>query len=72
MSYPAIVYHPDFEVRKFADNSTYDLVDRYQLTIIDQDPDSAIRAAVRRMRLITFERWFATEDLNHWIYSLHY
>lgn len=72
MAFPAIEYHPDYEERKFADNGTYDLMDRYLVTIIDQDPDSPIRESVRRLPLIIFNRWFATEGLNHFIYSLHY
>lgn len=72
MKYPAIVYFPDFEDRTHANNDTYNLKDRYQVTIIDRDPDSPIRMAFRRSRLCSFSRSFRTEGLNHFIYSIYY
>lgn len=72
MKYPAIVYTPVDENRKHANNDTYDIVDEYQVTIIDRDPDSPIRMAFRRSRLCSFSRSFPADGLNHFIYSLHY
>lgn len=73
MKYPCIVYESDFEDRKHANNSTYNLRDRWQVTVIDQDPDSDIRKALRNSPLmLSFDRSFRTEGLNHFIYSLYY
>ena len=72
MKYPAILYRPDEEVRKHANNGAYGLVDGWEITIIDKDPDSPIRQALRTLPLCSFERMFRTEGLNHFIYSLYY
>lgn len=72
MQYPAIIYHPDIEARKFAGNSTYDLRDGYLVTIIDQAPDSLVREAFRRLPLCSYNRSFRTDGLNHFIYTLYY
>jgi hypothetical protein len=71
MQYPAIVYEPDFEERNYANNGTYGLHDRWQVTIIDRDPDSEIRQAFRQSPMCAFDRSFRTEGLNHFIYSLY-
>lgn len=72
MAYPAIVYSPDSENRMHANNDTYDIKDRYQVTIIDSNPDSPIRMAFRRSPFCSFSRSFRTDGLNHFIYSLYY
>lgn len=72
MVYPAILYQPDYEYRTHANNATYGLVDRWQVTIMDEDPDSAIRQRLRMLPLCVFDRHFRTSGLNHFIYSLYY
>lgn len=72
LKYPAIIYHPDFEDRKHANNDTYTIQDRWLVTIIDQDPDSDIRKEFRKSPKCNFNRSFRTSGLNHFIYSLYY
>lgn len=72
MRYPCIVYSPSSEKREHANNKAYQINDAYQITIIDQDPDSDIRHRLRVLPLISFNRQFATEGLNHFIYTLYY
>lgn len=73
MQYPAIVYNPNGEQRKFANNGTYGLVDGYDVTIIDRDPDSPVRHAFRMLLPLTdFDRAFRTDGLNHFQYTLYY
>ena len=70
--YPCIIYEPDDESRTHANNGIYSLKDEYQVTIIDRDPDSAIRQAVRMIPMSSFSRFYATEGLNHFIYTLYF
>lgn len=72
MQYPAIVYHPDSENRRHANNDTYHLTDEYQITIIDPDPDSPIRKAFRRAPMVSFVNSFRRDGLNHFVYSMYY
>jgi len=72
MKYPAIVYSRDYADSQFAGNSPYRTTLRYQVTIIDQDPDSPIPGKVARLPMSTFSRYFAEDDLHHDIYSLYY
>lgn len=72
MDYPAIVYTLDFADTKFANNKPYSRTDRYQVTIIDQNPDTELREMVAALPMCTFRRAFATSGLNHYIFDLYF
>lgn len=72
MSYPAIVYNRDFQTVDYADNLPYSRTIRYQITVIDHDPDSLIPDKVAALPLTRYVRHFTTENLNHDIYDLYY
>jgi hypothetical protein len=72
MTYPAIVYNRDFRVAHFADNIPYAQTPRYQITVIDANPDSLIPGKVGELPLTTFNRHYTTAGLNHDIYELYF
>jgi hypothetical protein len=72
IGYPAIVYSLDLTDTKFADNKPYSQTDRYQVTVIDRNPDTDIRRKVAALPMCTFRRSFATSDLNHYIFDLYF
>lgn len=72
MEYPAIVYQRDAGDTKFAGNRPYSYVTRYEVTVIDRDPDSKIPARMAQLPLCTFNRFFAANGLNHDVFSLYF
>jgi hypothetical protein len=72
MVYPAIVYNRNYEYVSFADNIPYDRTLRYQITVIDKDPDSPIPDLVAGLPLTTYVRHYTTESLNHDIYYTYF
>lgn len=72
MSFPCIVYARDRAEAAFADNQTYRSTKRYQVTVIDQDPDSLIPDKVAALPYTTFDRWFAVGNLNHDVYDVYF
>jgi len=72
IEYPCIVYERDYRSTQFAGNLPYRSTKRYQVTIIDQDPDSEIPDKVAALPMSAFQRHFAADNLNHDIYSLYY
>lgn len=72
MLYPCIVYQRDGSDAKFADNSPYHNTKRYQVTVIDRNPDSTIPDAVEELPLCRFDRYFAADGLNHHIFILFF
>lgn len=72
MVYPCIVYQRDYADTKFADNGVYSHVKRYQITVIDRNPDSDIPGKVAALPSCLFSRFFAADQLNHDIYNLYF
>jgi hypothetical protein len=72
ISYPAIVYNLADIQTLSADNAVYRQYTAYQITLIDKDPDSEF---IRKMALIPmcrFNRFFTSDNLNHFVYTLYY
>lgn len=72
ISYPCIVYERSNSNTKFADNLPYKRYKRYTVTVIDYDPDTEISDKVEDLPLCTFDRFFVSDNLNHFIYTLYY
>src|SRR5690242_1465634 len=72
MTYPAIVYNRDYLSTQFADNAPYASKVRWQITVIDPDPDSPIPDLVAKQPLMRYVRHYTTEGLNHDIYDLYF
>lgn len=72
MVYPAIVYARDSDWSEFASNLPYAYKKRYQVTVIDKNPDSHIPDKVRRLPLCSFARHFVVDNLNQDVFNLYY
>ena len=72
MNYPCIVYNRDYVVTEFAGNKPYKFKKRYQITIIDPNPDSEIPDKIAALPMCAFSRFFTTDNLNHDIYRLFF
>jgi len=72
MVYPCIVYKRDAEDAKFAGNRPYRRTKRYQVTVIDRDPDSPIPDLVGALPMCTFNRFYTADELNHDVYTIFF
>lgn len=72
MSYPCIVYGRDLTDTKFADNAPYCTTLRYQVTVIDRDPDTDIFDKVAALPMCVHTRSFKADHLNHDIFALYF
>lgn len=72
MAYPAIVYSRDGSTAERADNESYRLTKRYQVTVIDRNPDSDLPDQVEGLSMCTMNRWFASDNLNHWVFTIFF
>ena len=70
MEYPAIVYSLNGIQNTFADNSVYTQSRVYQITIIDEDPDSEIVDKVSRLPNCKFVRPYDADNLHHWVFNI--
>lgn len=72
MQYPAIVYQRDQADTMFANNSPYRRTMMYQVTVIDQDPDSKIPEKVSALPMCYHSAFFAADQLNHDVFRLYF
>ena len=72
MQYPCIVYKRDDERVNHADNKPYNRRKRYQIMVIDKDPDSDIPDEIAELPLCGFDRFYTADNLNHYIYNLFF
>lgn len=72
MTYPCIRYARSNGDTQYADNDPYIIETRYMLTIIDEDPDSLIPAAIAKLRRCVYDRHYVVDGLNHDVFNLYF
>lgn len=72
MQYPCIVYKRSVAETRFGDNVPLLNWMRYEVTIIDRDPDSALLDPVKDLPMCIFNRHFVAQDLNHDVFNLYW
>lgn len=72
MQYPCIIYERDYALTAFGDDSPYRYTKRYQITVIDRNPDSDLPDLVSQLPMCIFNRFYASDDLNHDVFQLYF
>ena len=72
MHYPAIVYSRRNMVNNHANDGIYMQNKSYEVTVIDEDPDSEIVNRLSRVPYCQFDRHFISDNLNHDVFTLYY
>lgn len=73
MEYPCVRYKLSNPDVKFANNKPYSLVNGYEITFIDKDPDADYIAKMYSMfSNVRFDRCYTADNLNHWVFTLFY
>lgn len=72
MQYPAIVYSRSDIDNEFANNRVYMQSLRYEVIVIDKNPDSEHVMAVSRLPMCSFDRHYESDNLNHDVFTLYF
>lgn len=72
MQYPCILYERDASWSEHADNRPYAHTKRYQVTVVDRNPDSALPDKVEELPLCRFDRAYKADGLNHFVFTLFF
>lgn len=72
MKYPCIVYAWTNTDTKFANNSLYATKRKYQVTVIDKNPDTEIPDRVMGLPLCSPTRSYIADNLNHYSFDIYY
>ena len=72
LTYPCIIYKRDSARTEFAGNNPYSRQLRYQVTVIDRNPDSALPEKVAALPMCLFDRFYTADNLNHDVFNLFF
>lgn len=72
MNYPAIVYVLSDIRSLYANGGVYLSGRQYSVTVIDKNPDSDFVGKITALPTCRFDRHYKAENLNHWVFTLHY
>lgn len=72
LTYPCFVYKRNSGEAKRANNGLYRFDRRYQLTLIDKDPDSTMPVKVlTHFPMCRYEQDFVSDNLYHHVFALY-
>lgn len=72
MKFPCIKIERDQSYISYAGNVKYLFRKRYQLTVIDRLPDSAIPDLVEARDFTELSRFYVNAGLNHWAFTTYF
>ena len=72
MQYPAIIYRRDDDNVDHAGNKPYNRRIRYEVMVIDANPDSLIPEKIAALPLCRFDRFYTAQKLNHDVFKLFF
>lgn len=73
MKYPCIRYSLSDIDHKRANNRIYGSINKYEVIIMDLDPDSEIHTKLlEHFQTCSFERFYVSDNLNHFVCTLYY
>lgn len=70
--YPCIIYKLNDVSVKFADNHLYSKEKEYSVTLIDKNPDTATVEKILDLPKCNFDRYFPSDNLNHYVFTLFF
>lgn len=72
MTYPCIVYERSNADTIFANNLPYHYQKRYQILVIDEDPDSLFPDKVAALPQCIYDRHYVADNLNHECFYIYF
>lgn len=73
MHYPCIRYSLSGMDQRRANDGLYKTMNRYEVTVIDSDPDSDIyKRLLNHFPMCNFDRPYIADNLNHFTLTIYY
>ena len=73
LKYPCVVYSKTGVNTSSANDRVYRSTNRYEITVIDLNPDSEIADKIlKHFSMCSFDRGFTSDNLNHYALTLYY
>lgn len=72
MTYPAIRYGMGSREDFYADDFKYKTKVRYDVTLIDRDPESSFVDEILKLPYSSFDRTYVADNLHHFIINIYF
>lgn len=72
MKYDAIVYSLNDIDIKHANDKKYMNTKRYSVTAISKNPDSPLQDVLLTLPYCEFDRFYPSDNLNHWVFTVYF
>lgn len=72
MAYPAIKYSKTDIDSRFANDSAYRQLTRYEIVVIDREPDNPVINELLRLPYSSYDRYYKASNLNHDVLTLYF
>ena len=70
--YPCIIYQYETGDTQFADDQAYIFVRKYQIQVIDSNPDTEIPDKIAQLPRCLNDRNYTADNLNHYMFNIYY
>lgn len=71
LKYPCIIYNLDDVDYIYADGLAYIESRRFNITIIHKNPDNNILDKMKELKMCSFDRYFVSDGLYHYVYTIY-
>ena len=65
IEYPAIIYSKGKIDKDNANNTAYRFKNRYDVIVVDKHPDNAVIQKLLMLPYCSYDRYYASDNLNH-------
>lgn len=72
MKYPAIRYSKDIINSRHADDVKYTNFTRYEIIVVDSNPDNPVIQKILELPLSSFDRHYVSDNMNHDVINLYF
>lgn len=73
LQYPCVKYSLSGSDIKRANNGAYSCTNRYEVTVVDLNPDSGIPETIlKHFPMCSLDRGYPADNLNHFVLTLYY
>ena len=70
LKYPCIVYEAQAMTTRHANNYPYNILDRYRVIVIDQNPESILPKKIAQLQGARAAQPYVNDNLYHWPFDL--
>lgn len=72
MKYPAIIYSRSRIESRYADDTSYSLLDEYEIIVISREPDHKVIKELLKLPYCSYDRSYISNNLYHDVLTIYY